>query len=413
MKMTWIEAAQRGNVSELLNHFAEGQKVNAEDEDGSTALAVAVENGQAKAVKELLMMGADPKSGGAPYFAIDANRTDILKMLLEHGLNPNGSMRGMGSFIEKAVQVAARPAKGKDKQSCLDVLLKAGADKTKVQRAREAAGLVEGSPSKTDVKSNPKPRGGGKTKTKTKKASKPTNDSDPIDHEPFEQRRGTLRAWDYDSWTAVSVFVGGTNGMETLAGALAKAGATVQRDVTKAALSGKLAPPGKPHLLIVKLKDHDWAIVDANGVAGAWDPAAQRKLSRDAKTRLIWCGHQDTAGATFFHLYDNGKLAIRFETVGLAVADPGDTTFKSSSHDGDWVQQFDDENDALQALVREQDAYVPKIFSFGDEGGAVPDDTLKPGNVERIMLAVYSGAGARSEATKLTQVKRKRGSGKG
>ena len=93
--MKWIEAAERGNVRELLNHFAEGQKVNAEDENGSTALAVAVDKGRAKAVKELLMMGADPKSGGAPYFAIDANRVDILKLLLEHGLNPNGSMRGM------------------------------------------------------------------------------------------------------------------------------------------------------------------------------------------------------------------------------------------------------------------------------------------------------------------------------
>ena len=410
MKMTWIEAARRGNVSELLDHFADGQKVNAEDEDGSTALAVAVENGQAKAVRELLMMGADPQSGGAPYFAIDAHRTDILKMLLEHGLNPNGSMRGMGSFIEKAVQVATRPARGKDTQACLEVLLKAGADKTKVQRAKEAAGLADGASPKSAAKSNSKSKPKPNART-GKKARKPKDESDPIEHGPFELRRGTLRAWDYDTWMAASVFVGGKDGLRTLATALEDAGATVQRDVTKAALSGKLPPQRGPHLLIVKLKGHDWAVVDTSGGAAAWDPGAQKKLSLDARTRLIWCGHQDTAGATFFHLYDNGKRKIRFETVGLAMADRGDTTFESSSHDDDWLQQFDDENEALQALVREQDAYVPKIFSFGDEGGAVPDDTLEPAHVERIMLAVYGRAGAPSKAPESVKMKRQRGPG--
>ena len=403
MKMTWIEAARRGNVSELLDHFAEGQKVNAEDENGLTALAVAVQNGQAKAVKELLTMGADPKSGGAPYIAIEANRADLLKILLEYGLNPNGSMRSMGSFIEKAAQ----PIKGKDKQSCLDVLIKAGADKAKVERAKEAAGLVDGPSPETAVKSNSKSKSNAKATGKKKRKSE--EPSDPVEDGPFDQRRGTLRAWDWGTWTALSAFVGGTNGLETLAKAMEKAGTTVQRDVTAAALSGKLARPRGPYLLIVKLKGHDWAVIDAYGI-DPWDEAPRKRLSRDAKTRLIWCGHQDTASATFFSLYDNGKRVVRFSTTGLG-AHAGETTFASASHDDDWLDQFDDENEALQALVREQDAYVPKIFSFGDEGGTIPDDMLKPANVERIMLAVYDGAGATSEATKSTKVKRKRGSG--
>ena len=54
-----------------------------------------------------------------------AGREQQPPLLLEHGLNPNGAMRGMGSFIEKAVQVAARSGKGRNNEACLDVLVKA------------------------------------------------------------------------------------------------------------------------------------------------------------------------------------------------------------------------------------------------------------------------------------------------
>lgn len=392
--MKWIEAAQRGNVRELLNHFAEGQKVNAEDENGFTALGVAVEQGHAKAVKELLMMGADPKSGGAPYFAIDANRVEILRLLLEHGLNPNGSMRGMGSFIDKAVQVAARPGKARDKDACLKLLSKAGADKTKVQRAMEAAGLSNGAPAKRDAKTGvtatAKPTPRTPSKTKSKKATKPRDDSDPIERGPAADRRGTLRAWDYDSWTAMSVFVGGKNGLDAVADALAKAGATVRSDVTKAALSGKLARPRGRYVLIAKLKGHDWAPMSANW-GDEWSAELHQQLSHDARTRLIWCAHQDTAGATAFHLYDKGKLAIQLESVGKY---DGETRFKSASHPKNWWRQHDDENEMLQALVREQDAYVPKVYVQDEDGTiefeTIPSDALEPEHVERIVLAEYA-----------------------
>ena len=385
--MKWIEAAQRGNVSELLNHFAEGQKVNAEDENGSTALAVAVENGQAKTVKELLMMGADPKSGGAPFFAIDANRADILRLLLEHGLNPNGSMRGMGSFIEKAVQVAARGGRGKDKDGCLKALLKAGADATKVQRAMEAVGLTDATPATAKAKSKGKPATG--TKAKPKKAARPKGESDSIDAMPFESRRGTLPAWDYDTWTAMSLFAGGKNGIDGVTDALARSGATVHPDVTKAALSGKLARPRGRHMLIVKLRGHDWAPVHT-GWGDEWTEALHQQVSRDAKARVIWCGHQDTAGATAFHLYDKGTLTIRFESVGSG---DDETRFTSTSHPKNWWRQYDDESQMLQALVREQDAYVPKLYVYDESGKfafeAIPQDTIEAAIVERIILVVY------------------------
>ena len=140
---------------------------------------------------------------------------------------------------------------------------------------------------------------------------------------------------------------------------------------------------------IVKLKGHDWAPVFASW-GDEWSEDLHQQLSRDARTRLIWCAHQDTAGATAFHLYDNGRLAIQLQSVGT---DAGDTRFKSASHPKNWWRQHGDENEMLQSLVREQEAYIPKLHVFNKKGAfafdAIPRDTLAAANVERIVLAVY------------------------
>jgi len=495
VKMKWFEAAERGNVAELRRHLDAGQKVDARDGRGPTALLLAVENGHAEAVKLLLDHGAKPAHADAPFCnpfhkcEVDPARADLLKLLLEHGLNPNGGRRGMGSYLEKAVTFAADESKEgrtggeqdvlKRKDAAwLKTLIDAGADVAKVQRERspsllapaigngdhalarflvkrgcdvnhpwdtakaetplmwaaeygkeaEIKLLVElgadleakdrrGRTALAHALRSPNhhaPRAvellrklGAAEPEKKFKPFKPPPvkpiEPDPITLGPFAQRRGTLDVRpDYASWTAVSLFAGGKDGIDGVADALEKA-ATVRRDVTKAALSGKLAAPRGPYWLIVKLKGHDWAVVDLNDI-DEWDEAAYQWLSRHAKTRLIRCGYQDTASTTFFYLYDNGKRTIDFETTGLLDTD---TRFKSSSHAKGWWRQFEDENEALQALVREQDAYVPKIFTFfGDEYGTVPQDTLKPANVERIIL-VANGPARPARSTSKSKSKRK------
>jgi hypothetical protein len=222
---------------------------------------------------------------------------------------------------------------------------------------------------------------------------------DPVETAPFEQRRGTLAALDYDSWEAMSIYVSG--GIDAIADRLTKAKKVglVQADVTKAALAGTLDQPDAPYLIIVKLRGHDWAPAFAS-FADRYDTDTARDLSRDAATKVIWCGHQDTASATGFELFERGQPLVQFETCGEEYIDDSSpdfpTRFKSATHKKNWWRQHADEDEALQALVKEQQAYVP-MFACGGEKGklrlwAFPDDTLEPDNIERIVLAIYGPA---------------------
>lgn len=222
---------------------------------------------------------------------------------------------------------------------------------------------------------------------------------DRVEAAPFERRRGTIAALDYDSWEALSIHVG--DGIDAISQRLSKAKKVglVQPDVTKAALAGTLDQPDAPYLIIVKLKDQDWAPAFAS-FAERYDTDAAKDLSRDAGTKVIWCGHQDTASATGFELFERGEPIVQFETCGEEYIDDSKpdfpTRFKSTTHKKNWWREHADEDEALQALVTEQQAYVP-MFACGGEKGklrlwAFPEDTLDSANVERIVLAIYGPA---------------------
>jgi len=216
---------------------------------------------------------------------------------------------------------------------------------------------------------------------------------DPIEKLAVAKRRGTIEIDAYDTWIGMAVRA---QDVDALADALEKAKgvAEVRRDVTAAALAGKLATPKSRCAVILKLKGQTWAAFDEVSEGDPWMQKIQSQLSRDAKQPVITCGHQDTAGASFLWLHEKGKLRIRFESVGsYEYADEGDTILESDAHDQDWWQQHADENETIQALLREQDAYVPMLMAYDEKGKlkleAFPQDTLAKSNVERVMLVLY------------------------
>jgi hypothetical protein len=231
------------------------------------------------------------------------------------------------------------------------------------------------------------------TKAKQAKPKPKEPKGDPIEAADVADRRGTIEIDAYDTWIGTAIRA---KDLDALADACAKAKDVleVRRDVTAAALAGKLATPKARYALIVKLRGHTWASLDVSW-GDLWMQKVQQQLSRDAKQPVLTCGHQDTAGASFLWLHEKGKQRIGFESTGAYADDEEGTRLESDAHDEDWWQQHADENETIQALLREQDAYVPMLNVYDDKGKfcfeAFPEDTLEAENVERIMLVLYTG----------------------
>jgi ankyrin repeat protein len=481
--MTWFQAAARGNVAELKRHLDNNkQKVDAKDRSGFTALRLAVENGHAGAVALLLDYEADPKRDGPAYFAIDAHRADILKLLLDAGLDPNGGLKGLGTYVEKAVQVTAGEFRGRGKTDLsarpsarpLLTLVAAGAELAKVKglggesplayaigdqdealvrylvaQGMDVDGLVDSrerwtplmwcaqhatpavliplllelgaDPARTDRRGRTalelalldrkdkaaellRPTvkkdlaaaaeaGARKQRARWDKDVPADDEGDAIEKTPIAQRRGTINVWSYDSWIAMAIRA---DDLDALADAFANATTVIKihRDVTADVLARKLPTPKTRHIVILKLKGHTWASVAASW-GDLWYLKFQRQLSRDARRPVLTCGHQDTASASFVALHEKGKLRVDFESVGDYAPRSRSTHLKGDAYPPDWWRQHEDENQTIQALLREQDAYVP-MFNVYDNRGTIyleafPEDAVKKANVERVMLVVCEG----------------------
>jgi ankyrin repeat protein len=83
----WI-AAKSGDVSGLQAAFASNVDVNAPDENGETALILAIQNNRVEAVRALLAHGANPNTadarGRTPLRAARVRGNLAILMALEH-----------------------------------------------------------------------------------------------------------------------------------------------------------------------------------------------------------------------------------------------------------------------------------------------------------------------------------------
>ncbi|MEM1013522.1 MAG: hypothetical protein AAGI46_15035 [Planctomycetota bacterium] len=200
------------------------------------------------------------------------------------------------------------------------------------------------------------------------------DERDPIEKAPFANRLGTVRVWGYNDWTAAAVDLG------------EKPPKGAERANLKALLSGELDYPAAKFVLLIKLKGHRWALAAPSWAEGIGGYGFGQWLSTRLDHPVIHVGHNDTASASFFSLHGKGEELIHFESCGeeYHARDPDEiempTRFNSDRHDKDWWRSHANENDAIQALLREFDAYVPLLFAAEDDAklrpDAFPTDTL-------------------------------------
>jgi ankyrin repeat protein len=120
-----IEAAKKGNISEVTRLLDNGPDVNAVDAEGWTALIAASWSGQVKIVRLLIERGADLHArdaggGTALMAAAKKGRTEVVKLLLENGADPNAKDRDGSTALMEAAW--------KDYLDVVKVLLDKGAD---------------------------------------------------------------------------------------------------------------------------------------------------------------------------------------------------------------------------------------------------------------------------------------------
>ncbi|MDJ0835464.1 MAG: ankyrin repeat domain-containing protein [Acidobacteriota bacterium] len=91
---TFIAAIKKGNIGKAVNYLHRGADPNARDEQGRTALLLAVHYGDAPFMADLISRGADVN--GADYegnsvlmTAVLAKRPDRIELLLEYGADPH------------------------------------------------------------------------------------------------------------------------------------------------------------------------------------------------------------------------------------------------------------------------------------------------------------------------------------
>lgn len=217
-------------------------------------------------------------------------------------------------------------------------------------------------------------------------------DRDPLEDAPFAQRRGTVKVWDYNDWTAAAVDLGDAP----------PAGA--ERVDVADLLAGTLDYPAARFVLLVKLEGHRWTLAAPSWSEGIGGYGFGKWLSKQTGRPVLQVGHNDTASATFLSLHDAGEEKVYFESCGEEYRAEDDedmedvespTRFRSDRHPADWWNGHDNENAAVQALLRDLDAYVP-LFYPAEEGGklkpqAYPDDALEPANVEWAALVHPQG----------------------
>lgn len=102
-----VRAADSDRINELI---AEGTSIDAKGQGGSTALMIAIEEGNKEIAEQLIALGADlnareNEGGVALHMAVGRQDPDLLSLLIDRGADPNISLRNYGSPLHLAAQM--------------------------------------------------------------------------------------------------------------------------------------------------------------------------------------------------------------------------------------------------------------------------------------------------------------------
>lgn len=166
---------------------------------------------------------------------------------------------------------------------------------------------------------------------------------------------------------------------------------TVERDVTQKVYSSDFIEPDGGWMLVVHSKYQDWV----------WLVGAQpllRSLMEDAPGRWLRTGDENTSGAIYVEVRENGKRTLYFSSDGAAWDEAEDDeeevdgflVFEAKDYDKDWPLEYETLDDVHQQLIIDLDAYVPDCF-WNNGLCAMQDDAVKPQHVERMDLITFGG----------------------
>jgi ankyrin repeat protein len=105
-----LQAARKGDIPSLHRLLRQGARIEARDEGGSTAVAIAADFGHRDAVKLLLEHGADPVAGGisGEGALIEAARLGYvtkIALILERGVDLKAMNEALFTMADSAVPV--------------------------------------------------------------------------------------------------------------------------------------------------------------------------------------------------------------------------------------------------------------------------------------------------------------------
>lgn len=137
-QVDWFQIVSDGDLPEVQQMIASGQDINAKDEEGFTALMLAVMDEQFELTKLLLASGADvnvvDSDGDTPLIsAVMSRNTTILQVLLEHGADVKATNSSGGNALMFACI--------EGKKEVVDLLIDYGADVNAVSE-----GFISGTP---------------------------------------------------------------------------------------------------------------------------------------------------------------------------------------------------------------------------------------------------------------------------
>ena len=146
---TFINAAKCGDAMVARYLLAVGANPNAADEDGNTALVIAVKSNYAKVAKTLLDGGANPDvadndGNTALMIAVEASNAEVVKTLLDGGASPHYKTTGSDEIRIWRCDYTNKEGRS-DSGSSEALLLAVESDDTKISKMLLDAGAGAGS----------------------------------------------------------------------------------------------------------------------------------------------------------------------------------------------------------------------------------------------------------------------------